>query len=129
MMLAPNELGLLADDLTGACDVAACFCPRLGAVRVHAAAPTEISANRAVVVINTQSRMLSPEQCREPVQSAAELLAGRSVIFKKIDSALRGPVGAELAAMREVLPDHRIIVAPAIPRSLQLRRIRADPPT
>ena len=116
MMLAPNELGLLADDLTGACDLAACFCPRLGPVRVHVTVPTDSPADRAVSVINTQSRMLSPEQCGGPVQSAAELLTGRNVIFKKIDSALRGPVGAELAAMHEVLPSHRIIVAPAIPR-------------
>ena len=36
-------------------------------------------------------------------------------MFKKIDSTLRGPVAAELAAVRRQLPGHRILFCPANP--------------
>jgi uncharacterized protein YgbK (DUF1537 family) len=53
----------------------------------------------------------------ERVASAASALraAGSPTIFKKIDSTLRGPIGAELAALSTAFGNARVTVAPAYP--------------
>ncbi|MFZ9747406.1 MAG: four-carbon acid sugar kinase family protein, partial [Opitutaceae bacterium] len=40
---------------------------------------------------------------------------GARLVFKKIDSTLRGPVAAELAAVRRQFPGHRLLFCPANP--------------
>jgi D-threonate/D-erythronate kinase len=116
-MFPASDLGILADDLTGACDAAAAFAPRVGPVRVildpRRGGPT--AAETDLVVLNTQSRLLSPRASRRRVEKVARSLRGRPVIYKKTDSVLRGPAGAELQAMARLFPRHAIFVIPAIP--------------
>jgi D-threonate/D-erythronate kinase len=111
------DLGILADDLTGACDAAAAFAPRVGPVGVCLVPPHRggEAGTAALTVLNTQSRLLPPWRSRLRVARAARRFAGRAVIFKKIDSVLRGPVGAELEAIARVFPRHPILVLPAVP--------------
>ncbi len=121
-MLHAVDLGILADDLTGACDAAAAFAPYVGPVQVviepRAAAQRAAAAGTAasaVMVLNTQSRLLSPGRSRNRVQRIVRNLAGRTVLYKKTDSVLRGPAGAELEGMARVFPRHQIFVIPSVP--------------
>ena len=89
---------LIADDLTGACDAGAHFSGR-GRVGVFVDA-TRVDVTRAVAVVDTESRGLSPSEAGARVRAVARDLRVRiraGFVFKKIDSTLRGPVTAELA--------------------------------
>jgi D-threonate/D-erythronate kinase len=115
-MLKFTDISILADDLTGACDVAACFAQGKGTVAVQVS-PEHVSVHYAGdAVINTQSRLLKPEKAREILFSIGKQLSGKPVIFKKIDAALRGSVGAELVGFSDGFGKCRIVLAPAIPR-------------
>lgn len=108
----------LADDLSGALDAAAAF---------HAAGRTvvvplvpgvwPVPAAGTVVGVTTESRNLPPAAAAAAV--AAALAAGQArgarLVYKKIDSTLRGPVAAELAALAAADPRRRILFAPANP--------------
>jgi uncharacterized protein YgbK (DUF1537 family) len=116
-MLLVSDLGILADDLTGACDAAAAFTPRVGPVGVvlDPIRAVPAAAGTDLVVLNTQSRLLSPRASRRRVAKVARSLRGRPVIYKKTDSVLRGPAGAELQAVARLFPRHPLFVIPAIP--------------
>jgi len=114
-MLKFSDIGILADDLTGACDAAACFAPGNGPIAVLVSREHRDVHSVIRTVINTQSRLMKPEEARAVLRSLGKQLSGKQVIFKKIDSALRGPVGAELAGLIEGLGERTIILAPAIP--------------
>jgi uncharacterized protein YgbK (DUF1537 family) len=108
----------VADDLSGALDAAAAF-HRAGR-RVTIALSVEKWADAGedeIVGITTETRNL-------PAAMAAKMFAnvmvraaerGARLVYKKIDSTLRGPVGAELSALAEALPGKRILFAPANP--------------
>lgn len=108
----------LADDLSGALDAAAAFHRAGRVVRVPldpadwtAAEPGEITG------VSTETRNAPPAAAAIAV--AAAIARGRKLgarlIYKKIDSTLRGPVAAELAAVLGALPDTRLLFAPANP--------------
>jgi len=111
-----SDIGMLADDLTGACDVAARFSPKSGPVSVLARGRFEPADHSAgLEVINAQSRRLSRDDCREVIGGLAASLRARPVVFVKIDTALRGPVGALLEALSAAIGPRRFVVAPAMP--------------
>jgi uncharacterized protein YgbK (DUF1537 family) len=118
MTLDSYDLGIVADDLTGACDVAACFAPQLGSVGVAVSLDSELAAGHAQV-INTQSRLQDYQSARDLLRRVGSALNSKRVIFKKIDAGLRGPLGAELAGLLEGLnragKKWSCVVAPAIP--------------
>lgn len=117
MKLKAHEIGILADDLTGACDVASCFADVFGQAVVMVSCEGEkadFSGNFRV--INTQSRLMKASECRRLVKSVGLLLENKPVIFKKIDTALRGSLGAELEGLIEAVGHRRVIVAPALPK-------------
>jgi uncharacterized protein YgbK (DUF1537 family) len=113
------DLGIVADDLTGACDVAACFAPQLGSVAVAVDLDSGLAVGLTPHVINTQSRLRDGESARGLLRRVGMELDSKRVIFKKIDAGLRGPVGAEIAGLLEGLSSSgahwKYIVAPAIP--------------
>jgi D-threonate/D-erythronate kinase len=88
---------VLADDLTGACDTGCLFAGR-GAVGVIAE-PALTASAAPVVAVDTESRALEACEAGGRLRAAAARLAARlerGPAFKKIDSTMRGPVGAEL---------------------------------
>ena len=112
-MLA-QMLGIVADDLTGAMDSSGYFA-RQGLDTVVLLEP-DFSSTADVLVTNTNSRAEAPGIARERVRHAVRNLSGR-VIYKKIDSTLRGNIGAELEAAMKELPRDKAIVAPAFPEA------------
>jgi len=75
--------------------------------------PTETE----VWVINTQSRGDSPSKAAKKVRKAAEYLKewNADYFYKKVDSTLRGNIGAELDAMIEVLNIEELPFCAAFP--------------
>lgn len=118
-MLDVDDLGVIADDLTGACDVAACFASKLGSVGVKLSADSESIGFDTLQVLNTQSRLLDCTAARSILRQAGALLGSKRVVFKKIDAYLRGPVGAEVAGLLDGLSSSgnqwTCVMAPAIP--------------
>ena len=113
--LSPSQLGLLADDLTGACDLAGIFAARLGPATVQVTPPGAGGVLDSLSVINMQSRLLSAAESRARHSAVGPLVADRSVVFVKVDLALRGTPGAALAGLQAALGGRRVLVAPAIP--------------
>jgi len=112
----PRAVRVVADDLTGACDIAAALLPWDGPVVVETYAGADAPADAALWVRNTQSRTLPVEEARRAVREALVGLAAEDgVVLKKIDSALRGHVGAELEAAIEAVGAEEGFVLPAIP--------------
>lgn len=111
--LSALDIGIVADDLTGACDVAACFAATGSAVPVISSGQN--AKHLGLYVINTQSRLLTPAKGKAVLKSLGKSLASKLVIFMKIDTALRGPVGAELEGLIETLGPRRTVIAPALP--------------
>jgi uncharacterized protein YgbK (DUF1537 family) len=105
---------MLADDLTGAAD-AGVQLTRAGyrAAVVFRGAPVPEGLDAAIV--DTDSRPLPPEEARERVLEAGPVLRTAEISYKKIDSTLRGPLAAELAAALCASGRPRAVVAPAFP--------------
>ncbi len=110
--MTARKLGIVADDLTGAMDSSGYFAS-LGFSTVVALDPN-FSSDAAVLVITTNSRAEDPEIARERVRQAMQSMAGR-VVYKKIDSTLRGNIGEELQAAAEAMASQKVVVAPAFP--------------
>jgi len=110
-------LTIIADDLTGAADAAGGY----GAARTSAVVlgPDVPWPAAEVLAVDTESRYLPQEQAAALVAAVTSrsVALGRPV-FKKIDSLLRGNVGAEVAAALAVVSgtDRALaVVAPAFP--------------
>ena len=107
-----QNLGIIADDLTGSLDTGVQFSKwgltSLVSLRGHPAPET------ACVIMNTDSRAVPPDVAAERVGRAARLLRGR-LVYKKIDSTLRGNLGAEITAAMQELGMKKAVVVPALP--------------
>lgn len=115
-----DRLGIVADDLTGANDTGVQFAKRGLATTVLLdviTSPQRVVSDADVIVINTDSRWSDPSAAYDRVKAAAEILkdAGVAMVYKKIDSALRGNVGAELDAVMDAFDAKVALVAPAFP--------------
>ncbi|WP_246036356.1 four-carbon acid sugar kinase family protein [Sinomonas susongensis] len=110
---------VIADDLTGAADSAVAFARRARTVVVTR--PGAEWPEAEVVAVSTESRHLDPEQARALVRDATWKAArAGALVFKKIDSLLRGNVGAEVAGVLDVLAPRGpvlAVLAPAFPRT------------
>jgi D-threonate/D-erythronate kinase len=117
------QMLILADDLSGAADcAAACIGSGLSAYVVLG--DPEPGPGSGVLSIDCNTRHLESEAAADRV---AQLLYHHTVderflLFKKLDSTLRGPIGAELAAILKVRRDlssneDRVVavMAPAFP--------------
>ncbi|MFN8614968.1 MAG: four-carbon acid sugar kinase family protein [Vampirovibrionales bacterium] len=123
-----HGIGLIADDLTGACDAALPFLNAGAGVwlynqtlhqestelRLPEASP---QLSNAVLAINGASRHLDAPDILDhlkPICSALQQ-AGLERLYVKIDSTLRGPVGAFCHAIRHHWGADLAVVVPALP--------------
>jgi uncharacterized protein YgbK (DUF1537 family) len=110
---------ILADDLTGALDTAAQFTGRWGPIVVHLGAAEGPLVPPCAVSSETRD-LASAEAVPRALGAASSILGG--VTFRKIDSLLRGPWAAELAALHRVGSFAVCILAPAFPAQGRLTR-------
>ena len=112
-------LGVIADDFTGACDVGVQF-KKQGLEIVVLSDADFLSDFRSifdVLVVDTETRNLPPEDAYRKVRRTLRLLRQNNIelIYKKIDSTLRGNIGAEINAVMDELNIEAVIVTPAFP--------------
>jgi uncharacterized protein YgbK (DUF1537 family) len=110
----------LADDLSGALDAAGAFHRAGRTVRIVLSIDAwtrGLAAEGEVVGITTETRNAPPARAAAVVTQAIAhgRAQGGRLVYKKIDSTLRGPVAAELAAVTAAMPRERILFCPANP--------------
>ena len=105
---------LLADDLTGALDTAAELVGLTGPVHAfwHGALPSCLPANAA---LDSGTRELDAAAAVAATAALASRLEGAAITYKKVDSLLRGPTIAEVAACFRAGGAERAVFAPAFP--------------
>lgn len=118
MRLSPTPpWGLIADDLSGACDSAVAFTAHGFSACVVLADAELPGAACDLVAYSTETRDAKEQDATAKVAAACRLFQRRGppVLFKKIDSTLRGPWAAELATAMRTLGVERAILNPAFP--------------
>ncbi|MGA7669628.1 MAG: four-carbon acid sugar kinase family protein [Nitrolancea sp.] len=108
-----TRIAIIADDLTGAADAAVAFANRGHSSRVLL--DPGFTTGVDVIAVTTESRHLPPSIAADRVRAMAHHLYGTPLLYKKIDSTLRGNLTAELFALMEAFEVQRALVAPAFP--------------
>jgi uncharacterized protein YgbK (DUF1537 family) len=101
---------VIADDLTGACDSAVKFA-NVGLRTVVALSP---DAQADVIAWSTDSRDIAPDEAVCRLRKMSHLARG-AVVFKKIDSTLRGNTAVEVMAALDVFGSSVAVINPAYP--------------
>lgn len=107
----------LADDLSGALDAAAAFHRAGRRVGIVLSASDWIASEDEVVGVTTETRNAAPAVAAGVVERAIAhgRAQGARLVYKKIDSTVRGPVAAEIGALARQMPGTRILFTPANP--------------
>src|SRR5215210_5135759 len=108
-------IAIIADDLTGAADA--------GVQLVHAGYRTAVFFGESEVLaddldavsFDTDSRTMPAGFAAKRVLEAAHTAREARIVYKKLDSTLRGNVAAELAAALGGARRKSVVVAPAFP--------------
>ena len=105
---------IIADDLTGALDTAGCFvCQGQSLPLIFDAASLPGSGNYA---LSTETRDVAEDEALARVSAFAPAFDGfDGLVFKKIDSLLRGHVAAEIAHIVRQSRIEAVVLAPALP--------------
>lgn len=113
------KLAIIADDLTGANDSGVQLA-RHGLKTTVLFDMDETSVKKyEAVVFDTDSRSIDRKEAYEKVKQIAEFLkdAGFKNIFKKLDSTMRGNIGAEIDAVYDVVKPDFVMIAPGYPKN------------
>ena len=117
--LAAPLAAVIADDLTGALDSVVPFADA-GLRCVVATAPAHLAQalgqGAQVIAVSTGSRDLPAGQAAKVAAEVAQALRGVPVMFKKVDSRMKGNIAAEVAAIAQVLGLRAVMICPAIPQ-------------
>lgn len=122
------KLLVIADDFTGALDTGVQFSRQGIQTLVSTEAVVhyeEIPHEMEVLVLNTESRHLNFDTAYEKTKAILEeaQAAGIPYIYKKVDSALRGNISAEIKAM---IDTHKQAVIPFLPAYPEMNRVLID---
>lgn len=114
-MTTTRRLTIIADDLTGAADTAAPFA--LAGLATAIVLDPEASPAAEVLVVTTNSRDLPEEAAVQATRHALHrwVTSEPGWVYRKIDSALRGHLRAEVETTMQVLGLGKALVAPALP--------------
>ncbi len=109
--------GMIADDLTGACDAAVAFARQGFDTRVVLAPGPRAESGAEMTVVSTDSRDDPPGVAAAKVSAACLWMKERgiTVLFKKIDSVMRGNIRDEIEAVMASGGFHSAVMTPAFP--------------
>ena len=113
--MADKLIAIIADDLTGAADTGVQFVHAGYRTAVFFRATEVLEDDLHAVSFDTDSRTMPAGFAAKRVLDAAHAARGAHIVYKKLDSTLRGNVAAELAAAMGGARRDRVIVAPAFP--------------
>src|SRR5215218_116375 len=110
------RVAIIADDLTGAADTGVQLA-RAGYRTAVAfrGAPVPPAKDLDAVALDTDSRAMPAGFAAKRVLEAGHAVQHARIVYKKLDSTLRGPIAAELTAALEATGRERAVVAPAFP--------------
>lgn len=112
-----HAAAVVGDDLTGTMDTGHALAAAEHGTLVYALPDewdAEADGGASVVGVNTGSRYDDPPDAAATVAEAVETFPAR-VLYKKIDSTLRGNLGAEVDAALAAAGSELAVVAPAFP--------------
>ena len=120
------QLLILADDLTGALDTGVQL-SEAGVQALVVRHPAALPCRREgpeVLVMDTETRHLPPGQAYHRVAQLVRQAVSQGIphLYKKTDSALRGNIGAELAALLEASGETQLPFLPAFPQMGRITR-------
>src|ERR687898_3078878 len=108
-------IAVIADDLTGAADTGVQFVHAGYRAAVFFRATEMVADDLDAVAFDTDSRAMPAGFAAKRVVDAARVACGARIVYKKLDSTLRGNVAAELVAALGGARRERVVVAPAFP--------------
>jgi uncharacterized protein YgbK (DUF1537 family) len=114
------EIAVIADDLTGAADTGVQCCPYFRNTTLlsyrNLSSDPRTSASEALAIY-TNSRSMKAEMARKRTRSLARRLLAFHPrrVYKKVDSCVRGNVGAEVDAVMDEMGFELSFIAPAFP--------------
>lgn len=120
-MFVSNNIGIVADDLTGADDTALQFHIRGANTQIildYTICP-ENKASTQAWAVSTETRNIDACTAAERVKQATKVLRDNlnvEYFYKKMDSTLRGNIAAECMAMVEELEWDAALIIPAFPQ-------------
>ncbi len=121
-----KKLMIIADDFTGALDTAVVFSAFSVRVKVvlNFSSISVLSQESDIMVVNTDSRHMNCDDAYKCVYDIARIAkeSGFSYIYKKVDSGLRGNVGAELSAVMDAYGQDSLHFIPAYPKMNRITR-------
>jgi len=106
-------VGVLADDLTSAADGAGPFVMRGMAASIGCGRLPLLK--RAVLAVDSGARSVSAPEAAARVAALTAQLAARDILYKTVDSTLRGHVAVELEAAFKASGRKTLVFAPAFP--------------
>lgn len=109
----PPRIGILADDLTSAADGAGPFIRRGLSACVGRSRPPTSPAD--AIAVDMATRSMSVVDAAARARASTEVLRSASILYKTVDSTLRGHVSAEIEAVAAVANRSRVVFAPAFP--------------
>lgn len=113
---------VIADDFTGANDTGIQFLKAgyKASVLLDASAIPSITGEDVVAVVDTESRNVPAKEAAIRLETVAAHIAplrGRTIVYKKVDSTLRGNIAAETAVLRDTLHFPVTAFTPAYPKN------------
>jgi uncharacterized protein YgbK (DUF1537 family) len=129
MRISGLNVGIIADDITGACDTALQFFSTHAHSHVlmsvqrlaqREAASEQTQDDDQVWSINTNTRHLEAPEAKSKVKQAVALCRDRlglESFYKKMDSTLRGNIAQECLGMLEAMQAECAVIAPAYPQA------------
>ncbi|MGG4488156.1 four-carbon acid sugar kinase family protein [Metabacillus idriensis] len=113
------KVAIIADDLTGANDSGVQLAQHGLKTSVLFDIDKESIHNYEAIIFDTDSRSIERDEAYQKVKEAAHFLkeAGFPFIFKKIDSTMRGNIGAEIDAVYDVVKPDFMMIAPGYPKN------------
>lgn len=119
-MIFSNQIGIIADDLTGANDTALQFQKRGVSTNILLDYNniTKTTTDMCVWAASTETRNISKELACQKVEEAVKAISTSLNVehfYKKIDSTVRGNIAVETLTMIKVLEMDAAVIIPAFP--------------
>ncbi|WP_394548646.1 four-carbon acid sugar kinase family protein [Priestia aryabhattai] len=113
------KISVISDDLTGASDCGGQLVRYGLDVSVVLTDDNSNLNKKEAFIFNTDSRAVSGKEAYERVKNVCERIQSETfdVIYKKIDSTMRGNIGQEINAVYDVFQPDFVFIAPAFPEA------------
>ena len=114
--LKPKIL-IVADDLTGASELGGIAFNCGLTVRILLDSENMVLFPEDVIILDSNSRNMAPEEAYQKVKKLISCvdISSFDLVFKKVDSLLRGPLASEIKALLDVMDIDQAYLVPANP--------------